>query len=98
MAVTPGGKAEIPALVLYRKACAAQAQRPAQGRAGHGLPTDRDGFCVSGAGQRCRAEPALRRGEVGRNAKACKGLLHLLCGKGDGVFVVVSGTVGAAVH
>ena len=35
---------------------------------------------------------------LGRNAKACKGLLHLLCGKGDGVFVVVSGTVGAAVH
>ena len=27
-----------------------------------------------------------------------QGLLHLLCGKGDGVFVVVSGTVGAAVH
>ena len=63
-----------------------------------GLPADHDGFCVSGAGQRCRAEPAFRRGEVGRNAKACKGLLQLFCGKGDGVFVVVSGTVGAAVH
>ncbi len=99
VAVTPGGKAEIPALVLHGKAGAAQTQRPAQGRrAGHGLPADRDGFCVSGAGQRCRAEPALQRGEVGRNAKACKDLLHLLCGKGDGVFVVVSGTVGAAVH
>ena len=70
VAVTPGGKAEIPALVLYRKACAAQAQRPAQGRAGHGLPADRDGFVypalVSAAGPN---QPPARRGR-----QKCQGL------------------------
>ena len=71
VAVTPGGKAEIPALVLYRKACAAQAQRPAQCCAGHGLPADRDGFsCI----RRWSALPGRTSLPARRGRQKCQGL------------------------
>ena len=53
MAVTPGGKAEVSALVLHGKAGAAQPQRLTQGCAGNGLSADGERFCVTGGGLFC---------------------------------------------
>lgn len=72
MAVTPGGKAEVSALVLHGKAGAAQTQCLTQGCAGNGLSADGEQFCVTGGGLFDRAEPAFRCGEIGRDAKAGK--------------------------
>ena len=77
MAVTPGGKVEVSALVLHGKAGAAQTQCLTQGCAGNGLSADGERFCVTGGGLFDRAEPAFRCGKIGRDAKAGKSLLHL---------------------
>ena len=98
MAVTPGGKAEVSALVLHGKAGAAQTQCLTQGCAGNGLSADGERFCVTGGGLFDRAEPAFRCGEIGRDAKAGKSLLHLRGRKYSSILIIISGKVGAAVH
>ena len=98
MAVTPGGKAEVSALVLHGKAGAAQTQCLTQGCAGNGLSADGERFCVTGGGLLSRAEPAFRCGEIGCDAKAGKSLLHLRGRKYSSILIIISGKVGAAVH
>ena len=98
VAVASGGEEKAAVLILHREAGAPQAQRLPQRRAGHGLAADGQGGHVAGGSEGGLPEPALRCGEVGREAQLGQKLLQLCGRERDGVDVVVGVLVGAAVH